>query len=137
MRGRFGISGDNGDRLWFQVNLFGFGRSAPGSVYSEGRLLSHDDRRGYAGAIQEYQGGANNQTMYFVDGEFYYGTDLKRANKAHSWGTFSLQEMHDDEEEDEEDDDEESDDEIGNSFPTFDSEMSESQLRDDGDDSFQ
>ena len=138
LRGRFGISGDEGDRLWFQVNLFGFGRSAPGSVYSEGRLLSHDDRRGYAGKIQEYQGGANNQTMYFVDGEFYYGTDLKRANKAHSWGTFSLQEMHDEEDDEvDEDDEEESDDGIGDSFPTFDSDMSDSQLRDDGNDSFQ
>jgi hypothetical protein len=140
LRGRFGISGEEGERLWFQVNLFGFGRSAPGSIYSEGRLLSHDDRRGYLGEIQEYQGGPNNQTMYFVDGEFYYGTDLKRANKAHSWGTFSLQEISLDDggEEDEEDEEgDEIDDDISDSFPTFDSDMGDSPLRDDGDDTFQ
>jgi hypothetical protein len=114
LRGRFGITGEKGDRLWFQVNMFGFGRSAPGSVYSEGRLLSHDDRRGYVGEIHDFQGGKKkgNQTMYFVDGEFYYGVDLKRTNKAHSWGTFSLQEIsledYDlDEDNDDDDDDEE------------------------------
>ena len=63
LRGRFGICSDGGsddttgttrDRLWFQVNLFGAGRSAPGSVYSEGRGISQEDRRGYRGSIQEY-----------------------------------------------------------------------------------
>jgi hypothetical protein len=46
LRGRFGIAGEERDRFWFQVSLFGAGRSAPGSVYSEGRLVSHDDQRG-------------------------------------------------------------------------------------------
>jgi hypothetical protein len=129
LRGKYGITGEHGDRLWFQVNLFGFGRSAPGSVYSEGRLLGHDDKRGYLGEIHNYtapvttttsNGTAatdNTTTMYFVEGEFYYGTDLKRTNKAHSWGTFSLQEisnttMNDDLLDDDDDDDDDEDDEI-------------------------
>ncbi|KAG7350296.1 hypothetical protein IV203_009656 [Nitzschia inconspicua] len=140
LRGRFGITQTNGQQqqqqqqqqqtqqqLWFQVNLFGFGRSAPGSVYSEGRLLSHEDQRGYLGTtIQSYPAPndpTNRTVLYFVQGEYYYGTtDLKRSNKAHSWGTFSLQEIHptldknhyardtvvDDDEDDDDDDDEES-----------------------------
>jgi hypothetical protein len=119
LRGRFGIAGTRGDKLWFQVYLFGFGRSAPGSVFSEGRLLSHDDKRGYLGRIQDipHPQSTTNQTIMFVDGEFYYGTDLKRTNKAHSWGSFALQEIYhregensnldegDDEDDDEDDDD--------------------------------
>jgi hypothetical protein len=54
LRGRFGITGETRDRLWMQVNLFGAGRSAPGSVYSEGPGLSQEDRRGYRGMIQTY-----------------------------------------------------------------------------------
>jgi hypothetical protein len=114
LRGRFGITGTAGDKLWFQVYLFGFGRSAPGSVFSEGRLLSHDDKRGYLGRIQDVpHPNRSNQTIVFVDGEFYYGTDLKRTNKAHSWGSFSLQEIYNEDENDdneEEDDDEDEDD---------------------------
>ncbi|KAG7357567.1 hypothetical protein IV203_002255 [Nitzschia inconspicua] len=112
LRGRFGITQTNGQQqqrrrrqqhtqqqLWFQVNLFGFGRSAPGSVYSEGRLLSHEDQRGYLGTTIQFYPAPNDPTnrtmLYFVQGEYYYGTtDLKRSNKAHSWGTFSLQEIH-------------------------------------------
>jgi hypothetical protein len=141
LRGRFGITGSEGHKLWFQVNLFGFGRSAPGSVYSEGRLLSHDDKRGYLGTIQEYQGGINNRTMYFVEGEFYYGTDLKRTNKAHSWGSFSLQEVDSvedqvdvgEDEEEEEDDDEK----LENLFKASDSDISVSPLDGEGEDAFQ
>lgn len=91
LRGRYGMAGEKRDRIWFQVSLFGAGRSAPGSVYSEGRLLSHDDRRGYLGLIQDYK--QNNQTKFFVEGEYYYGTDLKRAIKPNSMGTFTLQEI--------------------------------------------
>ena len=72
--------------------MFGAGRSAPGSVFSEGRLLSHDDRRGYLGEIQVYE--QNNKTMMFVRGEFYYGTDLKRAIKPNSMGVFTMQEIN-------------------------------------------
>lgn len=91
LRGRYGITGDEKDRLWFQVSLFGAGRSAPGSVFSEGRLLSHDDRRGYLGTIQAYE--QKNNSKLFVRGEFYYGTDLKRAIKPNSMGVFTMQEI--------------------------------------------
>jgi hypothetical protein len=91
LRGRYGLTGEQRDRLWFQVSLFGAGRSAPGSVYSEGRLLSHDDRRGYLGNIQDYE--QNNQTKMFIQGNFYYGTDLKRAIKPNSMGVFTMQEI--------------------------------------------
>jgi hypothetical protein len=47
LRGRFTVQQKvQGEHcLQFQVSLFGSGRSAPGSVYSEGRGLSHDDKR--------------------------------------------------------------------------------------------
>lgn len=104
LRGRYGITGEEGDRLWLRVSLFGTGRSAPGSVYSEGRLLSHDDRRGYIGRIQAYEN-KNNQTTLFVEGEFYHGSDWRQANKVNSMGTFTLQEI-DVEEADDEDEEE-------------------------------
>jgi len=95
LRGRYGITGNHRDRLWFQVSLFGAGRNAPGSVYSEGRLLSHDDRRGYVGRIQEYERSRDdsNRSMIFVEGEFYYGSELNRVHKPNSMGTFTLQEL--------------------------------------------
>eukprot|EP00980_Cylindrotheca_fusiformis_P000613 scaffold154_cov129-Cylindrotheca_fusiformis.AAC.30 len=91
LRGRYGLTGQERDRLWFQVSLFGAGRSAPGSVYSEGRLLSHDDRRGYLGRIQEVD--QEGTKRMFIEGEFYYGTDLKRAIKPNSMGVFAMQEI--------------------------------------------
>lgn len=36
-----------------RVSRFGFGRSVSGSVYSEGRMLSHDDCKTYWGEITE------------------------------------------------------------------------------------
>ncbi len=115
LRGRFEITGDEGNNLYFRVSLFGFGRSAPGSVFSEGRLLSQDDRRAYLGTIQAYQ--RRNQTELFVEGDFYYGFD-KAAKKANSMGTFTLQEVSSNEEavdDDEEEDTSTSSDEIENS----------------------
>ena len=106
LRGRYGISGKKRDSLWFQVFLFGAGRSIPGAVYSEGKLLSQDDRYGYVGPIQAYQN-KHNQTAFFVDGQYYYGTDFKSARKPNSFGTFTLQEIDDD---DDDDDDEGDDD---------------------------
>ncbi|CAJ1942758.1 unnamed protein product [Cylindrotheca closterium] len=102
LRGRFGLAGEKRDRLWFQVSLFGTGRSAPGSVYSEGRLLTHEDRRGYVGKVEEFQ--KNNSTRYFItEGLYYYGTDLQRALRPDSGGVFSLQEIDDEAKEEEED----------------------------------
>jgi hypothetical protein len=75
LRGRFGVSStlvqttatnrdDNSggnvmvtttrDELWFQVSLFGSGRSVRGSVYSEGIGLSHHDQRSYVGEILQH-----------------------------------------------------------------------------------
>lgn len=90
LRGPYDIEGEQRDRLWFQVS-FGAGRSAPGSVYSEGRLLSHEDQRGYVGSILRYE--QKNQTKKIVKGDFYYGTDLKEAKKLNSMGILALQEI--------------------------------------------
>jgi hypothetical protein len=115
LRGRFGISGDERHKLWFQVSLFGAGRSAPGSVYSEGQTLSHEDRRGYRGVVQEYE--QNNQTrMFILKGSVFYGNDMGLQKRPPLAATFSMQEViakeddnHDDEDEDEDGGDEELD----------------------------
>lgn len=114
LRGRYGMCGEERDRLWFQVSLFGAGRSAPGSVYSEGRLLSKDDQRGYVGPIQAYPN-QRNETIFFVDGLFYYGEDLKNPRKTRSWGSFTLQETDDNDADDDEEKEEEEDAVDGNS----------------------
>ena len=91
LRGRYDIVGENGDSLFFRVSLFGFGRSLSGSVYSEGRLLSQDDRRAYRGKIQSYE--HKNHSRLFVEGEFYYGFGQETFRKSNSMGTFTLQEV--------------------------------------------
>jgi len=103
LRGRFEIAGDEGDHFRFRVSLFGFGRSAPGSVYSEGRLLSQDDRRLYLGAIQSYE--KHNKTALFVVGEFYYETNVNIPRRSNSMGTFTLQEIDEQEGDDDDQDD--------------------------------
>ena len=125
LRGRFGVSASQEqEKLWFQVSLFGAGRSAPGSVYSQGRLLSKDDQRGYVGDIQGYTN-KMNETAFFVKGEFYYGEDLLNPRKTRSFGSFTLQEMDDEEEYE--------DDEIGDAAK-FDE---QSVILDDDEDAFQ
>ena len=109
LRGRYDIAGENGDSLFFRVSLFGFGRSLSGSIYSEGRLLSQDDRRAYRGMIQSYE--HKNQTRLFVDGEFYYGFGSETFRKSNSMGTFTLQEVDSTDTGTEEDDEESSLDE--------------------------
>jgi hypothetical protein len=52
LRGKFDIIGQFKDQLWMQVWRFGFGRSVSGSVYSEGRMLSHEDAKTYWGEIR-------------------------------------------------------------------------------------
>jgi hypothetical protein len=52
LRGKFSVIGDKRDQLWMQVTIFGFGRSVSGSVYSEGRGLSHEDATTYWGDIR-------------------------------------------------------------------------------------
>jgi hypothetical protein len=51
LRGKFDVIGPDKDQIWFQIARFGFGRSVSGSVYSEGRMLSHEDAKAYWGTI--------------------------------------------------------------------------------------
>ena len=62
LRGKFDIIGKAGDQLWMQVWRFGFGRSVSGSVYSEGRMLTHEDAKTYWGEIRHegQHGGSEN-----------------------------------------------------------------------------
>jgi len=140
LRGHFGITGEERDRLWFQVSLFGIGRSIRGSVYSEGPGLSHEDRRGYAGAISELTSDDNKKDEegkkdeddtsalpqepssppLIVQGHVVYGSDL--AHSARSvLSTFVMKEttnieLFDDEEDDMDDDDDDDDDNIIGAF---------------------
>ncbi|CAB9505031.1 expressed unknown protein [Seminavis robusta] len=100
LRGRFGLMGEYQDHLWLQVNLYGAGRDVSGSVFSEGRLLTQEDRRGYVGPIVSYPN-QRNQTTYYVYGEYYSGVDAKRAYSPDSLGTFTLQEIDTEAEEEE------------------------------------
>jgi len=51
LRGKFDVIGHEKDQLWMQVWRFGFGRSVSGSVYSEGKSLTHEDAKTYWGTI--------------------------------------------------------------------------------------
>lgn len=69
--------------LSMQVSLFGAGRSAPGSVYSEGPWLTHDDERTYIGQVQwqlgkkRSSGSARRRLRPLsVHGTAFFGTDL-------------------------------------------------------------
>jgi hypothetical protein len=62
--------------LAMDVSIFGAGRSAPGSVYSEGLGLTHDDERTYTGTIQQQFLKKGRQKRLYVQGTVYYGTDL-------------------------------------------------------------
>jgi hypothetical protein len=52
LRGKFDVIGEEKNQLWMQVMRFGFGRSVSGSVYSEGRMLTHEDAKTYWGSIK-------------------------------------------------------------------------------------
>jgi hypothetical protein len=128
LRGRFGIrlydTWDQGriPMLWFAVSLFGTGRSAPGSVYSEGPDVSHDDQLTYRGEILRYDsttgqerepmlnwdneplGSCGNAThsqgyndVFFVHGSSFYGTDFGSDARPEPVGKFSLKELPRDE----------------------------------------
>jgi len=139
LRGRFDTF-TRGTQFWMQVSRFGIGRSVSGSVYSEGRTLTHEDAKTYWGTM-EYRGGQNatanattptvlmenekedfsagihndhDPTMSLlleVKGSVLYGTGLT----AEPVGRFLMREMEKEElvemEEDEEDEDDEEDDE--------------------------
>lgn len=81
LRGRYIVEND---QLSFQVSLFGAGRSAPGSVYSEGPGLTADDRRSYTGTIM------SNQGRLYVDGAVTIGSDLGSDARPEPVATFLL-----------------------------------------------
>jgi hypothetical protein len=99
LRGRFHITKD--DKLTFDVSLFGAGRSMPGSVFSVGLGLTHEDERGYLGSIEESNG------RLYVEGTVTFGSDLGTDARPEPVGTFLLTETKDaalsvDEDEDDE-----------------------------------
>lgn len=116
LRGRFGTTGEEKDRLWFQVSLFGAGRSMPGSVYSDGNGLTQEDRRGYEGKIEETEALRDDKKidqgkkLFSVQGRVWYGSDFAKASPAAVAALFSLKEVLSfDDKEDEEDDNDEDD----------------------------
>jgi hypothetical protein len=112
--------GDQRDKLWLQVWLFGFGRSVSGSTFSEGLPLTQDDAKMYFGTIG-YVGdddepkdttaattrvGESTSTMFTkrlqVKGSVTIGTGLEPLPVARFIMTEKEGEIDDDEEEDEE-----------------------------------
>jgi len=87
LRGRYDVQKN---RLMMDVSIFGAGRSAPGSIYSEGIGLSAEDERSYIGDIQEEQG------RLFVDGSVMFGTDMGTDARPEPVGKFLLTEMVED-----------------------------------------
>lgn len=80
--------------LWFQVSLFGAGRSAPGSVFSEGIGLTHDDKRNYVGEIVERKGRhAADGLKLFVSGSITVGSDFGTDARPEPVGRFQLFEI--------------------------------------------
>lgn len=88
LRGRFRITKKG--ELAFDVSLFGAGRSSPGSVFSEGLGLSHDDERSYRGSIQEKNGKLTAQGVATI------GTDLGSDARPEPCGKFFLMQVADD-----------------------------------------
>jgi len=102
LRGRFGIlspeEGSDYCELWFQVSLFGAGRSAPGSVYSEGIGLGHEDKRSYVGEIvSSDKSDGGGQARLFVSGTVTYGSDLGTDARPEPVSKFQLTETSDEE----------------------------------------
>ena len=110
LRGRFGLEGTAGDKLWFAVSLFGAGRSAPGSVYSEGPGLTHEDERSYIGDIELWERGKANEggdgvsveenyrsptRAIFVGGAITVGQDMGTDTRAIPVATFTMREVID------------------------------------------
>jgi hypothetical protein len=92
LRGRFSVKQTvDGEYLQFQVSLFGAGRSSPGSVYSEGRGLSHDDKRSYTGIILE-----DGASRLHVKGTVLFGSDLGSDARPEPVGKFQLMQMSED-----------------------------------------
>jgi hypothetical protein len=120
LRGKWDLMGDQRDKLWLQVWLFGFGRSVSGSTFSEGQSLTQDDAKMYFGTIG-YVGdddepkdntaantgaGESTATMLTkrlqVKGSVILGSGLEPLPVARFIMTEKEEEIDDEEEEDEE-----------------------------------
>lgn len=111
LRGRFGLEGSAQDKLWFAVSLFGAGRSAPGSVFSEGPGLTHEDERSYIGDIELWERGKANEgedesgatcndeedkglaRVMFVEGAITVGQDMGTDTRAIPVARFTMREV--------------------------------------------
>jgi len=100
LRGKFDVIGQDFDQLWMQVWRFGFGRSVSGSVYSEGRMLTHDDAKTYWGTISRNEDD-QQQPLLQVKGSVMFGWGIEPIPEAR----FLLKEVEQEEEEAEEDED--------------------------------
>eukprot|EP00980_Cylindrotheca_fusiformis_P029285 scaffold22850_cov179-Cylindrotheca_fusiformis.AAC.2 len=87
LRGRFQLTETN--ILSFEVSLFGAGRSNPGSVWSEGHGLSHDDERSYRGVVKTTNG------RLHVEGVVMFGTDMGSDARPEPCGKFILTQVDD------------------------------------------
>ncbi|KAL3902091.1 MAG: hypothetical protein SGARI_005972, partial [Bacillariaceae sp.] len=95
LRGRYQVQvRQDGDsfELSMAVSLFGAGRSAPGSVYSEGLGLTHEDERTYIGTIQQQvlEADDGNDKRFYVQGTVFFGTDLGEDARPEPVATFYL-----------------------------------------------
>ena len=93
LRGRYEITTENNNALLlFHVSRFGAGKSAPGSVYSEGPGLSHDDERTYVGSWMERRPTkeGNTDDLMHVQGTVLFGTDLGEDARPEPVGNFRL-----------------------------------------------
>lgn len=103
LRGKFDVIGREKDQLWFQIVRFGFGRSVSGSVFSEGRMLSHEDAKAYWGTIRWNDDEQEATTHLEVEGSVLDGWGLEPIPV----GRFIMREAtHEEFDEDDDDDDE-------------------------------
>jgi len=85
LRGKWDVIGQQKDQFWMQVWRFGFGRSAPGSTYSEGLGLSHTDEKAYWGSIAYEQVETTNNKQE-KDGENSMTANLDSSSSSTSSG---------------------------------------------------
>jgi len=94
LRGKFEITDD--DALYFHVSRFGAGKSAPGSVYSEGIGLTHEDERTYVGSITRQPNNDEAAVSHLqVQGTVLFGADLGSDARPEPVGTFLLRLIND------------------------------------------
>ena len=100
LRGRYEVNFDDEEKevLSLTVSRFGAGKNAPGSVYSEGPGLSHEDERTYVGRIQRIPSEGSSTSPSFVllvQGSVMFGTDLGCDARPEPVGTFLMRQAND------------------------------------------